>query len=183
MPVQKTSNRGQSNMQYLRWHILLASLVGLLLTVSAAWAGTHDQDLTFRDLQYDRYYGPESISDKIKGQKDYQSIVESLEQNLTDNENVVCNFNVDKTGRIKNLRVISEKPTTDLEKKVLALISRAAPFPNLPSAEMISKGGQIEFWQWHGIQIAARVTPPVKPAKAKDSAVDPFKELAKSSCY
>lgn len=170
-------------MQYLRWHFLVASLIALPLTVNATWAGTHDRDLVFEDLRYQRYYGPESIDDKIKSQKDYQSIVKSLEQNLTENENVLCNFNVDKTGRIENLKIISEKPPTDLEKKVLALISQAAPFPNLPSAEMISKGGQIEFWQSHGIQMAARVAPPLKPAKATDSAVDPFKDLSKSKAY
>jgi hypothetical protein len=170
-------------MQYLRWHFLVASLIALPLNVNATWAGTHDRDLAFDDLKRQRDYGPESIEDKIKGQKDYQSIVKSLEQNLTENENVLCNFNVDKKGRIKNLQIISEKPPTDLEKKVLALISKAAPFPNLPSAEMISKGGQIEFWQWHGINLAARVAPPLKPAKAGYSGVDPFKDLAKSSSY
>jgi len=170
-------------MQYLRRHIMVVSLIALPLTVTAAWAGTHDRDLAFEDLKYQHYYGPESITDKIKGQKDYQSILKSLEQNLTENENVLCNFSIDKTGRVTNLQIISEKPPTDLEKKVLALISKAAPFPNLPSAEMISKGGQIEFWQWHGIQMAARVAPPAKPPQATDGALDPFKELRKSATY
>lgn len=170
-------------MQYWRWHFLVASLIALPLTTNATWAGTHDRDLAFEDLKYQRYYGPESISDKIKVQKDYPSLVKSLEKNLTENENVLCNFNVDKTGRIKNLQIISEKPPTDLEKKVLAIISKAAPFPNLPSAEMISKGGQIEFWQSHGIQMAARVAPPLKPAKARYSGVDPFKDLSKSKAF
>ena len=170
-------------MQYLRWHFLVASLIALPLTVSATWAGTHDRDLVFDDLKRQLDYGPQSISDKIKGQKDYQSIVKSLEQNLTENENVLCNFNIDKKGRIKNLQIISEKPPTDLEKKVLALISKAAPFPNLSSAEMISKGGQIEFWQSHGIQMAARVAPPLKPAKARYSGIDPFKDLSKSKAF
>lgn len=170
-------------MQYLRWHFLVASLIALPLTVNATWAGTHDRDLVFEDLRHPRDYGQESIIDKIKSQKDYQSIVKSLEQNLTKNENVLCNFNVDKTGRIKNLKVISEKPPTDLEKKVLALIGKAAPFPNMASAEMISKGGQIEFWQWQGINLAARVAPPVKPPEPTDGKVDPFKELSKSKAY
>jgi hypothetical protein len=53
----------------------------------------------------------------------------------------------------------------------------------MASAEMISKGGQIEFWQWHGINLAARVAPPVKPPQATDSELDPFKELRKSATY
>jgi hypothetical protein len=97
-------------MQYLRWHFLVASLIAMPLTVNAAWAGTHDRDLVFEDLRHQRDYGQESIIDKIKSEKDYQSIVKSLEQNLTENENVLCNFNVNKTGRIENLKVISEKP-------------------------------------------------------------------------
>jgi hypothetical protein len=53
----------------------------------------------------------------------------------------------------------------------------------MASAEMISKGGQIEFWQWHGINLAARVAPPVKPPEPTNGAIDTFKELSKSKAY
>ncbi len=171
-------------MRNLRRHILVVVGLALPLSLNAAYGGTHVRDNAFEDISRERYYGPESIADKIKGQKDYESILKCLEQTLRQEENVVCNFNVDKTGRVKNLRIISEKPPTALEKRVLALISKAAPFPHLPSEEMITKGGQIEFWQWHGIKMVARVAPAEKPPvlKPKD-ARDPFKDILKDASY
>jgi hypothetical protein len=165
----------------------LILLVGLALPLSlnTAYAGQHTPADSFADITPHCSYGHDPIISKIENQAGYAEITSTLEKSLKPNENILCFFSIDNYGRIKNLRVCSEKSPTAVEKKILALIAKASPFPYPTKQEMIDRGVQVEFWKDNRILSAARIAPAPKPyANVKDSNErDPFKDLQKSHAY
>lgn len=162
-------------------------LVGLSLPLSlnTAYAGQHKPADSFADMTPHCSYGHDPIISKIESQAGYSEITSSLEKSLKPNENILCSFSIDNYGRIKNLKVCSEKSPTAVEKKILALIAKASPFPYPTKQEMIDRGVQVEFWKDKSILSVARIAPGPKPsASVKNSTErDPFKDLQKSQAY
>jgi hypothetical protein len=164
-------------------HILLVSLVALPLSLNTAYAGQHTPIDSFSDMTPQCSYGHDPIISKIENQAGYAEIVSSLEKSLKPNENILCSFRIDNYGRIKNLKVCSDKAPTALEKKILALIAKTSPFPYPTKQEMIDRGVHVEFWKADRILSVARIAP--APAKPKDTKtpIDNFSDLRKSSSY
>ncbi len=170
-------------MRYLCRHILLVSLVAITFSLNAAQAGQHVQVDSQDDIVPRKSYGHDPIISKIEKQPGYTEIVASLDKTLKPNQNVLCSFSIDNNGRIKNLKVCSNKTPTAVEKKILALIAKTSPFPYPTKQEMIDRGVHVEFWKADRILSQARIAP--APAKPKDTKipVDNFSDLRKGSSY
>ncbi len=153
--------------------------------MNAAQAGQHVQVDSQDDIVPRKSYGHDPIISKIEKQPGYTEIVASLDKTLKPNQNVLCSFSINCDGEIKDLKVCSAKSPTRMEKKVLALIGKAAPFPCPTSRAMINRGVQVEFWKADRILSIARTIPggTKTPEEQTEYKHDPFHKLMRNISY